>query len=329
MGEIGLRVHVPRSPQPEQYVVPRWPGGLFNLLALEGKFELGPCTAESWVVADNGEVIDWRDDGAHPIRLRVRMQAGDLLYANNGDVGPMTYRMVPVAEDGVTSAPATSAIDLDDALAGLWEFLAGGSLTTTFSDLEQDLEGRGADELPSILDGYGVTANALEASLVARDRLGRINDTIHALAIAIALPEILEPGEMLKRPSLAAGNDPSRPFDVETDRRIAEFKLSRWDGHDAARMRQLVKDLVHLAADDSGRRAELYVLDERPRSWLQSTSSTMAWALDRFPATKTLFVDRFGDLSMPISRFLEAQASHVAIVDLRPTLGRLIASAWR
>ena len=96
-------------------------------------------------------------------------------------------------------------------------------------------------------------------------------------------PPILEPGEDCTRPSLAAGNDPNRPFDDETDRRVAEFKMSRWDGHDAARMRQLVKDLVHLAADRSGPRAEVYVLDERPRRFLRTSTSTMAWALDALP----------------------------------------------
>ena len=145
--------------------------------------------------------------------------------------------------------------------------------------LDHELEGSQAHELSKIYAHNGVTPAALESSLVARDLLGRINDVIHALAITIALPAILESDEILKRPSLAAGNDPSRPFDIETDRRIAEFKLARWDGHDAARMRQLVKDLVHLAADDSGRRAELYVLDERPRHFLRTSGSTMAWAL--------------------------------------------------
>jgi hypothetical protein len=98
-------------------------------------------------------------------------------------------------------------------------------------------------------------------------------------------------------------------------------------------MRQLVKDLVHLAADDSGRRAErraeLYVLDDRPGRFLRTSGSTMAWALGRFPASKALFIDRFGDLDTSISDFCANAASHVEIIDLRPRLGRLIASDWR
>jgi hypothetical protein len=109
------------------------------------------------------------------------------------------------------------------------------------AQLEHDRDGSDARGIPEIPARHGATAAALESGLIARDRLGRINDVIHTLAIAIALPSILEDGEILRRPSLAAGNDASRPFDVETDRRIAEFKMSRWDGHDAARTRQLVR----------------------------------------------------------------------------------------
>jgi hypothetical protein len=91
------------------------------------------------------------------------------------------------------------------------------------------------------------------------------------------LVELLEPDETLRRPSLAAGNDPSRPYDVETDQRIAEFKLAQWGGNDAMRKRHVFKDLVHLAADSSGRRPELYVLGQQPRRFLSETRSSAAW----------------------------------------------------
>jgi hypothetical protein len=38
---------------------------------------------------------------------------------------------------------------------------------------------------------------------------------------------------------------------VETNQRIAEFKFGRWTGSDAARKREICKDLVNLASDDS------------------------------------------------------------------------------
>jgi hypothetical protein len=162
----------------------------------------------------------------------------------------------------------------------------------------------------------------LRSAFFARREFGRINDVIHAAAIAISLPHLLQPGEVLKRPSLAACNDPSRPFDVETDRRIAEFKLSRWDGHDAGRKRQLFKDLVYLAAFEADAcKAELYVLGTRPETFLTTTVSTAAWALNRMSdKTRLLFEERFGSLQTPIPAFVSGPAAHVRIIDLERVL---------
>jgi len=210
----------------------------------------------------------------------------------------------------------TGAGDLETKLGALLRFMDSAPLTTTIAGLEHALDGRKRSDVKHVLVDQGLSAEVLQAGLFARQRMGRLNDVIHAVAIALSLPRLLEPDEKLRRPSLAAGNDPSRPFDVETDRRIAEFKLARWDGHDAMRKRQLFKDLVHLAADRSGRYAELYVLGERPWRFLDSTQSKAAWALDRTPATRELFESRFGDLNVSIPDFRHGFAAQVQVIDL-------------
>ncbi|WP_283814259.1 hypothetical protein [Bradyrhizobium aeschynomenes] len=43
----------------------------------------------------------------------------------------------------------------------------------------------------------------------------------------LCLPHILEEGEIVDYVSLGAGNT-GRPFDLETNRRIAEFKFIHW-----------------------------------------------------------------------------------------------------
>ena len=207
-------------------------------------------------------------------------------------------------------------------LAPLTDFLGANPLTAAVAQLERALDGCDAEDVPTQLEEQGVSEDLLRAAFDARREFGRIKDVIHAAAIAISLPHLLEPGEVLKRPSLAAGNDPSRPFDVETDRRIAEFKLSRWDGHDAGRKRQLFKDLVHLAAYDAdNRRAELYVLGTRPATFLTTTVSTAEWALNRMSnKTRLLFEQRFGSLKVSIPAFVAGPAAHVEIIDLESTL---------
>lgn len=59
----------------------------------------------------------------------------------------------------------------------------------------------------------------LDAVLLVRQHAGRLNDVVHAATIVQVLLALLEPGEeVLVRPSLAAGNDPGRPYDLETNR---------------------------------------------------------------------------------------------------------------
>lgn len=216
-----------------------------------------------------------------------------------------------------------TAINLDTALPALLAFLDAAPLTTAVAELEHAMEGCGQDDLASLLEQRGVTPEVLHAAMLTRARLGRINDVIHAVAIALSLPYLLEPGEQLKRPSLAAGNDPSRPFDVETNKRIAEFKLAKWDGHDAVRKRQTFKDAVALAADDSGRTAELYVLGERPIRFLRDTTSSARWGLDRSPAVHRLFEQKFGTLDTEISEFMRGPGARVRVIDLEQRLPQL------
>lgn len=217
--------------------------------------------------------------------------------------------------------------ELGTALRSLISFIDAAPLTGTIAELENALEGLGRDEVEDLLTARGVSHELLKAGMVARERLGRINDVIHAAAIVLALPELMEPDEVLKRPSLAAGNDPTRPFDLETNRRVAEFKLARWDGNDAMRKRQVFKDLVHLAAEGSDRSAELYVLGERPIRFLMETRSTAAWGLDRAPAMRELFEERFGSLETPIPDFVRGPGAHVKVIDLEARLPELFGKA--
>lgn len=214
--------------------------------------------------------------------------------------------------------------ELQDAARVLAAFIGDGELTSTIADLEHALDGRRGGELRELLSSRRVSLELLRSALLIRGQLGRINDVIHAVGIGLALEELIEPGEVLSRPSLAAGNDPSRPYDLETDRRVAEFKFGRWDaGSNAARKREAFKDLVGLAADDSERRAELYVLGPRPIRFLRETRSTARWALNKSIRMTELYERRFGSLDTPISAFVSGPAQAVAIMDLEQRLPHL------
>ena len=216
--------------------------------------------------------------------------------------------------------------DGDDlaAVITLMSFLRADGLTTRLAGVESALVGCSGAAGAGAAADRGLTAELLAAALTVRAQVGRLNDVIHACTIAVALPHILEPGEQITvRPSLGAGNDPSRPFDLETDRRIAEFKVAQWKGKDTMRKRTVVADLVHLALDDSGRRAQLYVVGARPGAFLQTTTTTVSWALGRSaPSTRERFASRF-DPAMTIAEFTAGPAAHVDVIDLGQLLAEL------
>ncbi|GAA3605454.1 hypothetical protein [Microlunatus ginsengisoli] len=214
--------------------------------------------------------------------------------------------------------------DLSREIARLMTFLDNAPLTLAIRDLEQELDGSNAETAARVIAGAGIDHELLAAAVVTRQHLGRINDLIHASAISLILPTILDSDEVvLGRPSLAAGNDPSRPFDLQTNKRVAEFKLARWAGADAMRKRGVFQDLVHLAADTSGRRAQLFVVGQAPIMFLRGSTSTAQWGLDRATTLRATFEQRFGPLTMPIRQFTEGPGGLVELVDLLPLLPAL------
>ncbi|MFR9753522.1 hypothetical protein ACL02S_21145 [Nocardia sp. 004] len=227
----------------------------------------------------------------------------------------------------------TSGIDeLAESFATLSRFLTDHDLTAHLAAAEAAFQHTGSATSREVITEYGFSDDLLDAALAVRTQVGRINDVIHATVIARVLPIVLEEGEVVvRRPSLAAGNDPSRPFDLETDRRIAEFKLAQWKGKDAMRKHSVVADLVHLALDESGRRAQLFVVGALPVRFLTTTTSTIAWALGRSPAHfRSRFEQRFGPATdFTIAEFVRAHSERIELVDLTTLVPSLALSPER
>ena len=208
------------------------------------------------------------------------------------------------------------------AFAQLVAYLTTQSLTTSIAGIENRLAVADAADALRIVEEAGLDESLLSAALLVRSRVGRLNDLIHATAIALAVPALLEPDERLSnRPSLAAGNDPSRKFDLQTTHRVAEFKLALWSGTDAMRKRTTFHDLVHLAAHDGPERPELYVVGPKPIRFLRTSRSSAAWAMNRgSETTKALFEERFGSPSITIQDFVAGPAGRVKLIDISEIL---------
>jgi hypothetical protein len=118
--------------------------------------------------------------------------------------------------------------DLSQIVAILQAF-AGTNLTATLARLEGAVQTRTIAGLDTLFEEHRIHGDALSAAAAMKQIAGQINVVIHSLGILLSLPHLLEEGEIVEYVSLGAGNT-GRAFDLETDRRIAEFKFINWRG---------------------------------------------------------------------------------------------------
>jgi hypothetical protein len=216
--------------------------------------------------------------------------------------------------------PALTDADSLSAYQTLDQFLLKVPLTDALSSLERRLEGADRAGAEAALAASGFDEDLIDSALVVRERVGILDTLIHAAVITHVLPRILDTGEqVLGRPSLGAGNDPARIFDLETTSRVAEFKLSSWKGADGMRQRGLFADVVGLSLDETGRRRQVYVVGELPvRFLLQSNrnaAKTLSKAAIRLRTPEGLSED------VTVSEY--TRQAGVEVVDLTSILGGL------
>lgn len=191
----------------------------------------------------------------------------------------------PREDRAAAARPAPRLLTDDGALEAfrrLDAYFSTASLTTTLAALESRLVGADQNQAAGIAADSGFDEDLVDSALVVRERVGMLDSLIHAAVITQVLPLILEDGEsVLKRPSLGAGNDPERVYDLETTHRVAEFKLSSWKGRDGMRQRGLFADVVGLSLDATNRRRQVYVVGALPIRFLTSSRRNAAKTLSK------------------------------------------------
>lgn len=134
-----------------------------------------------------------------------------------------------------------------------------GSLKAAVSKIEARLVGlTHADATPQLGD-LGVSMELMLAALLIKKHSNQISEIIHTIGILLVLPSILEADESVESLSLAAGNT-GKGFDLETNKRIAEFTFIQWQGgSESIRQNKVFKDFYFLAEHLTTKRRELYV----------------------------------------------------------------------
>jgi hypothetical protein len=88
----------------------------------------------------------------------------------------------------------------------------------------------------------------------------------------------------------------------------------------------LAQRLARLAADTSGRTAELYLREPRPIDWLARTRSSVSQQIKGFPSELAAFERTFGDPDIAVSAFVAGSAKHVTLIDIEQRLPGLFAA---
>lgn len=197
----------------------------------------------------------------------------------------------------------------------LLEALTKSTGTTAWiGGLEGRLKGANGDQVGSLLESDGIGAGTLDAAIQIKRMAGRINVLVHAIGILNALPYILEPGEIVESLSLGAGNT-GKDHDLETDRRIAEFKFITWRGADTIRQNSLFADLFNLASNPTTRAKYLYVVGrDIPMRFLENRRALNSVLKDAPLAAR--FKAAHDDRYLTVRDYYATVKDQVKIVDL-------------
>ncbi|HVS35728.1 MAG TPA: hypothetical protein VMS17_09105 [Gemmataceae bacterium] len=198
-----------------------------------------------------------------------------------------------------------------------------GNLRGKIASIEQILRLSGQADCRDYLARSAITSDLFTAALLLKQAAGQINEVIHAVAILLLLPNLLQEGEKVEYLSLAAGNT-GKPFDLETSHRIAEFKFIQWRGgsQDARRQDNLFQDFFNVAEHQTTKLKCLYVWGTTiPLTFLNGRRSIESvcrnrrlW--DRFRAT-------YGERFRVVADYYSFRRDEVSIRDVGPLLNQV------
>ena len=214
--------------------------------------------------------------------------------------------------------------DSSHVLARLNRF-ADGNLTQRLAGIEREAQGLTAENWGPLLEQTHATREALAEAAELKRLAGQVNVTIHALGILLCLKHVLEPGESVESLSLGAGNT-GKPFDLETNRRVAEFKFIRWrGGSESIRQNDTFKDFYLLAAHATSKRKHLFLLDTEHALRFFRGRRKLTSVLSKNEEVRQRFFGEFGGTFRTVGDYYAAHKSEVEIGDVSAWVGDLLA----
>jgi hypothetical protein len=139
---------------------------------------------------------------------------------------------------------------------------SGRNLKLTVVDLEFKFTQLDKNQIKERLSADAISSDLMLAARTLKRAAAQIDVVLHALGILTLLPVILEDNETVQSLSLGAGSSEEKRFDLETNRRVAEFTFTDWQGNDSARLQKIFKDFYRLAEYQTDRLKELWLSDD-------------------------------------------------------------------
>lgn len=185
--------------------------------------------------------------------------------------------------------------------------------------LENLVEGKTASSATESSERMGVDVDLLDGARLAKRLAAQVDVVLHAAGILRSLPFILDEGEIIESVSLGAGNT-GRPYDLETDRRVAEFKFIDWTGGpESVRQDGLLIDIFQLDTSQTEKAKVMYLTGaEIPLHWLRTTRRKTRECLGRKRRIPARFDEAYGPTQFEyVNEYWSSIEKTVQVVDLR------------
>lgn len=204
---------------------------------------------------------------------------------------------------------------LESAIQVLQSF-ADDSLKKQLSLLERGVSGLSLDECQNLNGERNINVGLLESALLVKKTAAQINVITHAVGILLLLPYILVEGEVIEYVSLGAGNT-GRKFDLETNKRIAEFKFIHWKGgSETIRKNAAFKDFYYLAEEATGKERYFYVIGTKYVLAFLNGERSLRSVMSRNIPLSNDFNQRYGTRFTKVRDYYQFRAERVSIKDV-------------
>jgi hypothetical protein len=203
------------------------------------------------------------------------------------------------------------------AIERLLSFSSNDALTSTISKIENDLLNKDYSYINKYVSDNEMDTDILRSALLLKKSLGQINVIIHALGIVNLLKNILDENEIVEELSIGAGNT-NRPFDLVTNKRIAEFKFINWSGtQDTIRQNSVFKDFLELELHKTDKKKYLYVLDKSVVLKFFNSKRALNSILSKNETTRKNFYNIYGNQYQTVSEYYCDNKQKVEIIEIR------------